>query len=84
MGFSTLRPGQMDKCTHVKVVLENLKQHSTKRYIVPIITNSISTQAGLVNKTYQIEVSKKRFLYNSEKKTFTHIPYPIKEPIEIY
>jgi hypothetical protein len=37
-----------------------------------------------VNKTYQIEVSKKRLLFNSEKKTFTHIPFPIRETIEFY
>ena len=29
-------------------------------------------------------MSKKRFLYNSERKTFCQIPYPIKEPIYHY
>ena len=82
--YSTLNPGQIDKCTHVKVKLENKKSHTVRRYIVPIIINSIATQSGLVNKTYQIEISKKRLLYSNDRKTFTYIPFPIKEPIEIY
>ena len=49
MAYNTLKNGQIDKCTHVRVRLENKKQHTIKRYIVPIIKNSIQTQNGLVN-----------------------------------
>ena len=57
-------------CTHVRIRLENRKQHTVKRYIVPIIINKVATSSGIVNKVYQLEFSKKRLLYSSERKTF--------------
>jgi hypothetical protein len=50
-GFSKLSPGDIANCTHVKIKLENKKQHTVKRYIVPIIANTVVTSKGLVNKT---------------------------------
>lgn len=40
--------------------------------------------SGQVNKTYQIELNKKRLLYNAERKTFAPIPFPVNQPIEFY
>ena len=67
----------IEKCTHVRIKIENQKQHTVKRYIVPIKVNMIPTGNGLVNKTYQIELNKKRMLFNAEKKNFTPIPFPV-------
>lgn len=74
----------METCTHVRIRLENVKQHTVKRYIVPITSNTIATSSGQVTKTYQIEFNKKRLLFNAEKKTFSHIPFPIHDTIETY
>ena len=74
----------MEKCSHVRIRLENLKQHTVKRYIVPIITNTVVTSTGQLTKTYQIEFNKKRMLFNAEKKTFAQIPFPIHDTIEQY
>jgi len=82
--YQTLKTGEIDKCTNVLVKTENRKSHTTRRHIVPIITNSIATSSGQVSKTYQIEVSKKRLLYNNDKKSFAFIPFPIRERIEVY
>lgn len=51
---------------------------------MPIITNSIITSTGILNKAYQIEVSKKKMIFNSEKKVFSYIPYPVKDSIGFY
>ena len=39
---------------------------------------------GQVTKTYQIELNKKRLLFNADKKTFAPIPFPVNQPIEFY
>ena len=74
----------IDECTHVRIRLDNKKQHTVKRYIVPIIINKVATSSGVVNKVYQVEFNKKRLLYNSERKTFAPIPFPINDTIEFY
>lgn len=43
MAYSQLKAGMIEKTTHVRIKLENKKQHTVKRYIVPIIMNSIIT-----------------------------------------
>jgi len=68
----------------VKIKLENTKQHTVKRYIVPVLLNQVITQNGQANKTYSLEYSKKKMLYSPDKKTFLPIPYPIKESIGFY
>jgi hypothetical protein len=55
-----------------------------RRYIVPIITNTVVTSSGQVTKTFQIEFNKKRMLYNAERKTFAQIPFPVHDTIEQY
>ena len=37
-----------------------------------------------MNKATQIEVLKKKFIFNKDRKTFTQIPYPVAETIEHY
>ena len=75
----------IENCTHVRIRLENKKQHTVKRYIVPIKVNMIPTGAnGQVTKTYQIELNKKRLLFNADRKTFAPIPFPVNQPIEFY
>ena len=37
-----------------------------------------------MSKTYSIDLNKKKFLFNSEKKTFLPIPYPVNETIGMY
>jgi len=39
----------IDKCTHVRIKLDNKKQHTVKRYIVPIIVNKVATSSGVVS-----------------------------------
>lgn len=87
LSYQTLQNNEkstIERCTHVRIRLENRKQHTVKRYIVPIIINKVATSSGVVNKVYQLEFSKKRLLYNSERKTFSAIPFPIKESIDFY
>jgi hypothetical protein len=45
-GYSKLQNNQIDKTTHVKIKVENKKQHTTKRYIVPILCNAVETSSG--------------------------------------
>jgi len=71
----------IETCSHVFIRLDNLKQHTVKRYITPLLRNVVVT-GEQVNKTYQIEFSKKRMLYN--RKTFAPIPFPVQETIETY
>ena len=82
--YSSLNGNKIDQCTHVRIRLENKKQHTVKKYVVPIIVNMIATASGQINKAYQIEFNKKRLLYNAEKKTFSPIPFPIHQSIEFY
>ena len=70
IAYNKLMPGQIENCTHVKIRLENKKQHTIKRYIVPIMRNEVITGSGQANKTHQIEFNKKKLLYKSDKKTF--------------
>ena len=37
-----------------------------------------------MNKATQIEILKKKFIFNKDRKTFTQIPYPTTETIEYY
>jgi cation-transporting ATPase 13A1 len=39
---------------------------------------------GKINKSNQVELQKKKFIFSTDKKIFTSIPYPIKESIEFY
>lgn len=51
--LDSLQRGNIEKCTHVRIRLENKKQHTVKRYIVPIKINMIPTGSnGQVTKTY--------------------------------
>ena len=50
--ISNTQKNSIENCTHVKIVLNNLKQHSVKRFIAPIIQNMIVTGSGNLTKTY--------------------------------
>jgi cation-transporting ATPase 13A1 len=39
---------------------------------------------GKINKSNQVELQKKKFIYNQERKSFSQIPYVVKETIEFY
>ena len=69
--YAKLQSNQIESCTHVKVRIHNKKQNVIKRYIVPLMTKSIELQKGKVNKATQIEILKKKFIFNKDKKTFT-------------
>jgi hypothetical protein len=82
--YSQLSDDKIELCTHVKVTVDNKKQNTIKRFIVPLLTKSVIIASGKVNKANQIEVQKKKFIYSKDKKTFTTIPYPISETIGYY
>ena len=82
--YAKLKDNQIESCTHVKVRIDNRKQNVIKRYIVPLDQKSMEFQKGKVNKATQIEVLKKKFIFNKDRKTFTQIPYPVAESIEHY
>ena len=68
----------------MKARVENKKQNTSKQFIVPLIVQSVQLAAGKINKANQIELQKKKFIYSIDRKTFTQIPYPVKETIEFY
>jgi hypothetical protein len=82
--YAQLADDQIEKCTHVRVNVDNRKQNTIKRFIVPLIVRSVILENQAVNKANQIEIQKKKFIYNKGKKTFTVIPYPIDESIGYY
>jgi hypothetical protein len=82
--FSSLAEHEIEQCTHVRVKVDNRKQNTVKRFIVPLMTKSVIIASGKVNKANQIEIQKKKFIYSKDKKTFTQIPYPISETIGYY
>lgn len=69
--FSVVGEDQIEACTHVRVKVDNKKQNTIKRFIVPLITKSVIIASGKVNKANQIEIQKKKFIFSKDKKTFT-------------
>ena len=51
---------------------------------MPLLFKSIEFQKGKVSKATQIEVLKKKFIFNKDRKTFTQLPYPISDTLEYY
>ena len=82
--YNKLKAYQIEKCSHVRVTVDNKKQNVIKRHIVPIIIKHVELVPGKVSIAYQVEVQKKRFSYSLERKTFSQIPYPVQETIEFY
>ena len=82
--YGKVSDDRIDQCTHVKVVVDNRKQNTIKRFIVPLLVKSVILASGKVNKANQIEIQKKKFIYSKDRKTFTVIPYPIDETIGYY
>jgi manganese-transporting P-type ATPase len=82
--YSVLADDKIDQATHVRVKVDNRKQNTIKRFIVPLQVKSVIIASGKVNKANQIEIQKKKFIYSKDKKTFTQIPYPVDETIEYY
>ena len=84
IAYQSLDNGQIDECSHVRVRIDNKKQNVVKRYIVPIIQKTMELTPGNVIVAHQVEVQKKKFSYNKERKTFSQIPYPVQDSIECY
>lgn len=82
--YSALASNQIEKCTHVKAKVVNKKQNTVKQFIVPLIVQSVQLAPGKINKSNQVELQKKKFIFSQDKKTFTQIPYPVKDTIELY
>mmetsp|Transcript_16379 Transcript_16379/g.27725 ORF Transcript_16379/g.27725 Transcript_16379/m.27725 type:complete len:211 (+) Transcript_16379:130-762(+) len=82
--YSKLKEDAIQECSHVWVKLENLKQGTIKKFVVPIKTVSIEVSPGNLQTVFSIEIMKKRMLWSNDKKTFQGIPYPTKETLEFY
>lgn len=54
--FSLVADDQIEQCTHVRVKVDNKKQNTIKRFIVPLLTKSVIIASGKVNKANQIEI----------------------------
>ena len=63
--------------SHIWVKIENKKQNTIKKFIVPLLSNSVEITPGKLQTVYSIEVMKKRMLWSNEKRLFQPIPYPI-------
>ena len=57
-------------CTHVKAVVSNKMQNTTKMFIVPLIVQSVQLVQGKINKSNQVELQKKKFIFSTDKKIF--------------
>jgi len=84
IAYKNLQGHQIEKCSHVRVRVDNKKQNVVKRFIVPIQVKTLQMGPGNVIVAHQIEVQKKKFSYSKEKKTFSQIPYPVDDTIEFY
>ena len=84
IAYQSLAGNQIDKCTHVRVRIDNKKQNIIKRFIVPLIAKTIEMTPGNVIIAHQVEVQKKKFSYSKDRKTFSQIPYPVDDSIEYY
>ncbi len=51
---------------------------------MPLVVQSVQLAEGKINKSNQVELQKKKFIYNQERKSFSQIPYLVKETIEFY
>lgn len=82
--YSHLKPTQIEQCTHVRATVINKKQNTKKQFIVPLIVQQVLLDGGKVNKSNQVELQKKKFIFNTERKTFSQIPYPVTDTIDFY
>ena len=48
--YATIGEDKIDDCTHVKVKVDNRKQNTIKRFIVPLLVKSVMIASGKVNK----------------------------------
>jgi len=76
--------GDITTASHIWVKIENKKQDTVKKIIVPVLTESVEIAPGKLQTVYNIEIMKKRMLWSNEKGAFQSIPFPIKENIEFY
>ena len=85
IAYRSLADGDIDATTHVRVTINNKKAAVVKSFIVPIIQKTMEFGApGNVIVAHQVEVQKKKFSYNKERKSFSQIPYPVDDTIEDY
>lgn len=75
---------ELASCTDVWVKIENKKQETTKKIIVPLLSESVEISPGQLQTVYNVEVMKKRMLWSNEARTFRAIPYPVKDSVEFY
>ena len=62
--YKKLDDSQIEQCSHVRVRINNKKQNVIKRHIVPLICTPVEFAPGKVNKSYQIDIQKKKFSFN--------------------
>ena len=77
---------ELANCSHIWVKIENKKQETIKKHIVPLQSESVQfdTKSTKLHTVYTIEVMKKRMIWNNSNKEFKSIPYPVKESIDFY
>ena len=51
---------------------------------MPLLSQAVQLAPGKVNKASWVELQKKKFIFSSNKKTSTQIPYPVSETIQHY
>ena len=83
IAYQQLKGIEIEKCSHIKVIIDNKKAKIVKKFIVPIIMKHMEVN-GKVISAHQVEVQKKKFSYSKERKTFSQIPYPTDDAIECY
>lgn len=74
----------IQECTHIWVKIENKKQETVKKMIVPLLSTSVEITPGNLQTVHSIEIMKKRMLWSNQLRIFQAIPYPTKETIEHY
>jgi hypothetical protein len=50
--YASLQETEIERCTHVRVRIDNKKQNVVKRHIVPLLTQPVEFAPGKVNKAY--------------------------------
>jgi|TARA_B110000285_G_scaffold234714_1_gene312670 hypothetical protein len=55
----------IQECTDIWVKIENLKQNTVKKVIVPLLTLSTEITPGNLQTVYSIEIMKKRMLWSN-------------------
>ena len=55
IAYKSLSGHEIDKCTHVRVIIDNKKQSIVKKFIVPILIKTMDLDGNVIV-AYQVEV----------------------------